>query len=71
MVRLETMMAQALKRVNNDRYKLSIAISQRANDLSNGAKPLIEANMKRSKFSDIAIEELAKGLLVIEDVVDK
>jgi len=71
LVRLETMMAQALKRVNNDRYKLSIAISQRANDLSNGAKPLIEANMKRSKFSDIAIEELAKGLLVIEDVVDK
>ena len=64
-------MAQALKRVNNDRYKLSIAISQRANDLSNGAKPLIEANMKRSKFSDIAIEELAKGLLIIEDVVDK
>ncbi|XPV54353.1 MAG: DNA-directed RNA polymerase subunit omega [Halarcobacter ebronensis] len=71
MLRLEERMAKALERVNNDRYILSIAVGQRADDLSKGAKPLLEKNTQNMKYTDIAIDEIANGLLVIEGLIDK
>ncbi|AXH09169.1 DNA-directed RNA polymerase subunit omega [Malaciobacter halophilus] len=71
MLRLEERMAKALERVNNDRYILSIAVGQRADELSKGAKPLLEQNTQNMKYTDIAIDEIANGLLVIEGLVDK
>ena len=70
-MRLEERMSQALKRVNNDRYILSLAVGQRADELSKGAKPLLEKNTQNMKYTDIAIDEIAQGLLVIEGLVDK
>ncbi|NVJ53347.1 MAG: DNA-directed RNA polymerase subunit omega [Campylobacteraceae bacterium] len=70
-MRLEERMAKALERVNNDRYILSIAVGQRADELSKGAKPLLEKNTQNMKYTDIAIDEIADGLLVIEGLVDK
>lgn len=69
-MRLEQIMAKALERVNNDRYILAIAVGQRADELSRGAKPLLEENTKKMKYTDIAINEIANGLLVIEGLVD-
>ncbi len=70
-MRLEERMAKALEKVNNDRYILSIAVGQRADELSKGAKPLLEENTQNMKYTDIAIDEIAEGLLKIEGLVDK
>ncbi|MDX9743688.1 MAG: DNA-directed RNA polymerase subunit omega [Arcobacteraceae bacterium] len=67
MMRIEEILAKALERVGNDRYMLALAVGQRADELSNGAKPLLDSNMLRNmKYTDIAIHEIAKGLLVID-----
>ena len=66
-MRIEEILAKALERVGNDRYILALAVGQRADELSNGAKPLLDSNMLRNmKYTDIAIHEIAKGLLVID-----
>ncbi len=66
-MRLEEILAQALKRVENDRYVLSVAVGQRADELSKGAKPLLEnSETKNMKYTDIAIKEIASGLLIID-----
>lgn len=70
-MRLEERMSQALKKVNNDRYILAIAVGQRADELSKGAKPLLDKNTQNMKYTDIAIDEIASGLLIIEGLVDK
>ncbi len=70
-MRLEERMAKALERVNNDRYILSIAVGQRADELSKGAKPLLDKNTQNMKYTDIAIDEIADGLLKIEGLVEK
>jgi len=68
-MRLEEILAQALEKVNNDRYVLSVAVGQRADELSKGAKPLIENDQtKNMKYTDIAIKEIASGILVIDGV---
>ena len=70
-MRLEERMSQALKQVNNDRYILAIAVGQRADELSKGAKPFLDQNTQNMKYTDIAIDEIANGLLKIEGLVDK
>jgi len=70
-MRLEEILAQALKRVDNDRYVLSVAVGQRADELSKGAKPLLEnSETKNMKYTDIAIKEIASGLLTIDGFED-
>jgi DNA-directed RNA polymerase subunit omega len=69
-MRLEQIIAKALKNVDNDRYILSLAVGQRADELSRGAKPLIP-DLRDIKYTDIAIMELAEGLLKVEGVVEK
>ncbi len=71
MKRLEERISEALKYTNNDRYILSIAVGQRADDLSKGAKPLLTQNTQNMKYTDIAIDEIASGLLKIDGLVDK
>ena len=70
-MRLEERMSKALDRVNNDRYILALAVGQRADELSKGAKPLLEKNTQNMKYTDIAIDEIAEGLLIIEGLVNK
>ncbi len=70
-MRLEERMSKALERVNNDRYILAVAVGQRADELSKGAKPLLEKNTQNMKYTDIAIDEIANGLLVIESIINK
>ena len=70
-MRLEEKMTKALKQVNNDRYILAIAVGQRADELSKGAKPLLEQNTQNMKYTDIAIDEIANGLLKIDGFVEQ
>ncbi len=66
-MRIEEILAKALEKVGNDRYILALAVGQRADELSKGAKPLLDsAILKNMKYTDIAIHEIAKGLLVID-----
>ena len=68
-MRLEEILAEALEKVNNDRYVLSVAVGQRADELSKGAKPLIDSSLtKNMKYTDIAIKEIASGVLVIDNI---
>jgi DNA-directed RNA polymerase subunit omega len=68
-MRLEEILAEALEKTNNDRYILSVAVGQRADELSKGAKPLIESiQTKNMKYTDIAIKEIASGVLIIDNV---
>lgn len=68
-MRIEEILAQALERVNNDRYILSIAVGQRADELSRGAKPLIDnSQTKNMKYADIAMKEIAIGVLQIDNI---
>ena len=68
-MRLEEILAQALEKVGNDRYILSVAVGQRADELSKGSKTLLSSEQtKNMKYTDIAIKEIADGLLVIDGI---
>ena len=54
MERTEEITARALSLVGQDRYKLVMMVSKRADQLSNGAEPLIKADKNKQKFTDIA-----------------
>ena len=69
-MRLEEIVSKALEKVNNDRYILSVAVGQRADELSKGAKPLLDTmETKDMKYTDIAIKEIASGVLTIEGMI--
>lgn len=69
-MRLEEILSKALEKVNNDRYILAVAVGQRADELSKGAKPLIDSSeTKNMKYTDIAIKEIASGVLKIDGLV--
>jgi DNA-directed RNA polymerase subunit omega len=69
-MRTEQITALALKAVNDDRYKLALLVSKRAEQLSNGAEPLIKADKAKDKFTDIALLEIAEGKVGIESFND-
>ena len=66
MTRLEQLNAKALEVTGGDRYLLSMAVAKRVQQLQNGARPLIDADTKKEKLTNIAIEEIASGLIDIE-----
>lgn len=66
MIRLEKVAAVALEKAHSNRYLLAAAVSKRANELAEGAQPLIKTDAKTRKFADIAIIEIAEGLITIE-----
>ncbi len=65
-MRLEKIAAKALEKVNYDRYLLSVAVAKRANELALGAEPLVNVDIKKYKYTDIAIMEVAEGVLKID-----
>lgn len=70
MTRSEEITAKALKFVDGDRYKLSLVVAKRANQLHNGEKPLVDLpNIKNYKFADIALMEIAEGKVSLDGIV--
>ena len=65
-MRSEQIITKALEKVGDDRYKLSLIVAKRAEQLGNGAEPLIDdtANLKNV---DIALREIAEGKISIDD----
>lgn len=64
-MRTEKITAEALKNVNFDRYLLARAVGKRAEELANGAHPLVELDTRRVKYTDIALHEIAEGKIVV------
>lgn len=65
-MRLEQITAKALEKVNYDKYLLAAAVAKRADEISKGEKILLNTNQKGLKSTDIAIMEIAQGLVKIE-----
>ena len=55
---------------NIDRYQIAIAVSQRADELANGAASKLNVP-KNMKASDLALMELAEGVLTIKGFINK
>ncbi len=70
-MRLEKITADALKNMDNDRYLLSIAVSKRVEQLSEGATPTIDIDKNRYKFADIALMEIAQNKLELSEITKK
>lgn len=70
MQRIEEVAAKALKKMNNDRYKLSLVVAKRAEELANGAIPLVNLDKNKNKFADIALYEIAEDKINLENSIE-
>ena len=64
-MRLEKIIAVALENANYDRYLLAKAVGKRADQLSKGAVPLVDMDIKKYMATDIAIHEIAEGKILV------
>jgi len=64
-MRVEQVTAKALKNVNFDRYLLASAVGKRAEELANGVQPLVDFDPGKSKYADIALQEIAEGKISV------
>jgi DNA-directed RNA polymerase subunit omega len=65
-MRLEKIIAKALERAGEDRYVLSVAVAKRANELAVGKEPLVDVDIKKYKYTDIALMEIAEGKIEVK-----
>jgi len=70
-MRLEKIAAKALEKAQFNRYLLSAAVSRRANELAAGEAPKVAMDPKKHKFTDIAIAEIAEGVVKIEGMDER
>jgi len=70
-MRIEKIISNALVHANDDSYILSIMVAQRSNQLAEGAEPLIKVDKNKTKLTDIALMEIAEGLVVFDRVVEE
>lgn len=52
-----------------DRYQLAIAVAKRTDELLNGATSKLNVS-KKIKVADLALMEIAEGLIIIKGFVD-
>jgi len=67
-LKTEELAYKALKLFDNDRYRLTTVVSQRASELSQGVENLLDIDTKNMKFSDIALIEILEERLIVEDI---
>lgn len=65
-MRVEELTAKALEVANIDRYVLAIAVAKRADEILNGSPSKLNIDPKSMKASDLALMEIAEGLVVIK-----
>lgn len=70
-MRTEQLAAKALRTVDGDRYLLANIIFERVKELSSGAKPFVDMDVKKHKFSDIALREVAEGHIELDKLVQQ
>ncbi|EKJ3011059.1 DNA-directed RNA polymerase subunit omega [Campylobacter jejuni] len=66
--RIEEVAAKALEKMGNDRYRLSLVVAKRAEQLANGATPLVDFD--KNKLADIALYEIAENKITLEGLVE-
>ena len=55
---------------NMDNYQLAIAVAKRCDELENGATSKLNINPHSIKPADLALMEIAEGLIVVKGFVD-
>ncbi len=55
---------------NMDRYQLAIAVAARCDELENGAQSKLSVNTHIVKSADLALMEIAEGLVVVKGFSD-
>jgi len=65
-MRLEELTAKALETANIDRYQLALAVAKRSDELLNGAQSKLNVDLKTVKAADLALMEIAEGLVTIK-----
>jgi DNA-directed RNA polymerase subunit omega len=71
-MKIEELTAKILE--NNpelDRYQLSIAVAKRADELLNGDSSKLSISTKDVKATDLALMEIAEGLISIKGFISK
>jgi len=69
-MKVEVLTAKILdENPNMDRYQLAIAVSKRTDELLNGATSKLSV-AKSVKEADLALMEIAEGLIVVKGFVD-
>ena len=70
-MRTEQIVAKALQVTGGDRYKLSLMIKKRVEQLSAGEPTLLkDVDTRKMKFADIAIMELAEGKISLDGITE-
>ena len=64
-MRTEQLTAQALERVDFDKYLLANAVGKRAEEIANGAETLLDSDTSAMKYADIALQEIAEGKITV------
>ncbi len=70
-MRIEKIISNALAYADDDSYILSIMVAQRANQLAEGAEPLIKVDKNKMKLTDIALQEISEGLIELDAIVEE
>ena len=65
-MRLEELTAKALETTGVDRYQLAIAVAKRADALQNGDSSKLNVDTKAYKPADLALMEIAEGVVTIK-----
>ncbi len=55
---------------NMDRYQLALAVAKRCDELENGAQSKLNVNASAIKSADLALMEIAEGLIVVKGFAD-
>ncbi len=70
-MKVEELTAKVLQNnPNMDRYQLALAVAKRCDELLNGAKSKLNIDPKSIKAADLALMEIAEGLIVVKGFVD-
>ena len=70
-MRIEELTAKVLEaNPNIDNYQLAIAVAKRSDELLNGASSKLSINSKSIKAADLALMEIAEGLIIIKGFTD-
>jgi len=64
-MRTEQLTALALEKVDFDKYLLANAVGKRAEAISNGAEIQLDIDTSGMKYSDIALQEIAEGKIIV------
>jgi len=70
-MKIEELTAKILKdNPNMDNYQLAIAVAKRCDELENGATSKLNIDPNSIKSADLALMEIAEGLIVVKGFVD-